>query len=158
MLHRSRLRPSDVAFTLVEIMVVVVVIGLLAALALPALARVQTATRINSVANDFRVFTQAFETYSTSKGGWPPNASAGAVPSGMSKSWMKVSVWQATTPIGGNWNWDLDVNGVAAAISISGFTCDDATLTAIDAKLDDGDLTTGVFQRINGRVMYILQQ
>jgi len=57
-------------FTLVEIMIVVVVIGLLAALAIPAYMRVQRRTQNSTVANDIRVFAQAFDTYATQNGGW----------------------------------------------------------------------------------------
>lgn len=152
-------RRRRAAFTLVEIMIVVVIIGLLAALAIPAFQRVQRAAQNNAVANDFRVFSQAFETYSTQNGAWPANASPGAVPTGMGTGDFKVSVWQAVTPVGGRWNWDRNIAGFAAGISISSYTCTDAQLQEIDAKLDDGDLTTGNFQKVqSNRVMLILEQ
>jgi prepilin-type N-terminal cleavage/methylation domain-containing protein len=146
------------AFTLVEIMIVVVIIGLLAAIAIPAFKRVQDSARANRATNDFRVFTQAFETYSLQNGGWPPNASAGVVPTGMSGD-FKASNWAATTSLGGRWNWDRNLGGVIAGISIQNFTATDAQLASIDAKLDDGDLSTGHFQKVSAtRVTYILEQ
>ena len=156
----SRPRPRRRAgFTLVEIMIVVVIIGLLAALAIPAMGRVQRAAKINRIVNDIRVFAQAFETYATQNPTWPANASAGAVPAGMSSADFKVSVWQATTAIGGRWNWDRNISGFSAGISISAFTVNDAQLIAIDAKLDDGDLATGNFRKVQvNRVMYILEE
>jgi prepilin-type N-terminal cleavage/methylation domain-containing protein len=145
-------------FSLLEVMLVVVIIGLLAAIAIPAFKRVQLSAQTNRAANDFRVFSQAFETYATQNGTWPPNASAGVVPAGMSGS-FKTSVWQATTSIGGRWNWDRNLGSVSAGISIQNFTASDAQLAAIDAKLDDGDLGTGVFQKVSAnRVTYILEQ
>jgi type IV pilus assembly protein PilA len=54
-------RPAR-GFTLVEIMIVVVIIGLLAALAIPAFQRVQRATRDNRFMSDLRTLAQAFET------------------------------------------------------------------------------------------------
>ena len=137
-------------FTLVEIMVVVVIIGLLAALAIPAMKRVQRATQNNRAANDFRVFAQAFEVYSTTNGTWPNNVAAGVIPSlpvPMTGD-FKSDTWQSETVIGGRWNWDQGNFGFAAGISISNFTCDDAQLAEIDAKIDDGDLTTGNFQKV----------
>lgn len=57
-------------FTLVEIMVVVVIIGLLAALAIPAFQRNQRASQNARVINDFRIFMQSFEVYNTQNGSW----------------------------------------------------------------------------------------
>ena len=72
---------------------------------------------------------------------------------------FKVSVWQTPTPIGGQWNWDMNSAGFTAGVSISNFICTDAQLQEIDAKIDDGDLTTGNFQKVSAnRVMYILEQ
>jgi type IV pilus assembly protein PilA len=142
----------------VEIMVVVVIIGLLAALAIPAVQRVRRASQNSRVANDFRVFAQAFETYSAENGGWPPNVGPGVVPPSMAGN-FKTDVWTSPTAIGGVWNWDRSIAGFAAGISISNFTCDDTQLAEIDAKIDDGDLTTGNFRKVQpNRVMMILEQ
>ena len=50
-------------FTLVEIMIVVVIIGLLAAMAIPAFQRVQRRSQNSRFVSDLRIFSQAFETY-----------------------------------------------------------------------------------------------
>lgn len=143
---------------MVEIMVVVVIIGLLAALAIPAFQRVRRASENSRTVNDFRVFSQAFEVYSTANGAWPINVGAGVVPPGMLGD-FKTDVWQSPTAIGGAWNWDVNISGFAAGVSISGFTCTKAQLAEIDAKIDDGDLTTGLFQLVQAnRVMLILEQ
>ena len=143
-----------------EIMIVVVIIGLLAAMAIPAFKRVQRRSVNTTMANDFRVFAQAFETYSMENGKWPANAGAGVVPPGMNAANLKVNVWKAKTPIGGQWNWDDNVGlgGFVAGISVSNFTCDDAQLTEIDTMIDDGNLNTGNFQKVaNNRVTMGLQ-
>jgi len=148
-------------FTLVEIMIVVVIVGLLAALAVPSLLRVRRASQNSRTANDFRVFAQAFEIYNTQNGFWPNNVGPGVVPvlPVPMNGDFRTETWQAPTAIGGQWNWDNGNFGVTASVSISNFTCDDAQLTEIDMKLDDGDLTTGNFRKVSAnRVMYILQQ
>lgn len=146
-------------FTLVEIMVVVVIIGLLAALAIPAFQRNQRASQNARAVNDFRIFAQAFEVYNTQYGAWPPNAAAGIVPAGMSGE-FKTDAWTSNpNSIGGRWNWDYNNAAFTAGVSISGFTVTDEQLVEIDAKLDDGDLTTGLFRKISAsRVSYILQE
>jgi prepilin-type N-terminal cleavage/methylation domain-containing protein len=145
-------------FTLVEIMVVVVIIGLLAALAIPAFQRNQRASQNARAVNDFRIFVQAFEVYNTANGSWPPNSGAGVVPTGMGGN-FKEDTWTATTTIGGRWNWDFNRPEFMAGVSISNFTVTDAQLLEIDTKLDDGNLTTGFFQKISAtRVSYICQQ
>lgn len=147
-------------FTLVEIMIVVVIIGLLAALAIPAFQRVQRASQNARVINDFRVFSQAFEIYNSQNGAWPNNAGGGMVPtSPVSMSGdFKMASWQAVTVVGGRWNRDNNLSsGGNAGICISSFTCSDAQLEEIDAKIDDGDLATGNFLKTQAnRVMHVM--
>ena len=147
-------------FTLVEIMIVVVIIGLLAALAIPAFQRVQRASQNARIINDFRVFSQAFEIYNSQNGAWPNNAGPGVVPTApvAMNGDFKVASWQAVTVVGGRWNWDNNLgSGGNAGICISTYTCTDAQLEEIDEKIDYGDLTTGNFKKTTAtRVMFVL--
>lgn len=150
-------RADPRGFTLVEIMIVVVIIGLLAALALPAFQRVRANAQSSRFISDLRTFAQAFETYSLKNGAWPPNAGTGVVPAGMTGE-LKDAAWTtAKNSIGGRWNWDRNNFGGVAVISVANATVSDAQMEAIDAKIDDGDLTTGRFQKVSGRFCYILE-
>lgn len=128
-------------------MIVVVIIGLLATLAVPALQRVHAAAKTGRFVSDLRTFAQAFEIFASENGGWPPNAGSGIVPAGMAGS-FRSGDWTAPTALGGRWNWDRNNFGVAAGISVTNFTASAAQLAAIDARLDDGDLATGLFRQV----------
>ena len=140
-----------------EIMVVVVIIGILASIAIPTIARLKRNAQNSRFINDLRAFSQAFETYAMKNGTWPPNAGNGVVPTGMSGEFRDAN-WTAVNSVGGRWNWDYKYNGITASISATGVTADDTQMTEIDAKMDDGNLATGNFIKASGRFMYILQK
>jgi prepilin-type N-terminal cleavage/methylation domain-containing protein len=149
-------------FTLVEIMIVVVIIGLLAALAIPAIRRSQRASQNTRLINDFRVFTQAFEIFNTNNGSWPDTAAAGTMPNlptAISDT-LKAASWTAPTVVSGLWQWDNQLTtGGPAGICIIGATCTDAQWQQIDAKLDDGNLASGNFQKTAAnRIILILEK
>lgn len=143
-------------FTLVEIMIVVVIIGLLAAVAIPALQRVQRRTQATRFISDLRTFAQAFDTYALENGVWPGNAGSGVVPPGMSDQ-ISTTAWTATNTLGGRWNWDENRFGVVAAVSTTGVTASLADMASIDAQIDDGDLATGRFRSASGRYLWVLE-
>ena len=145
-------------FTLIEIMIVVTIIALLVGLALPALIRVREKSLNTRFVSDLRTFAQAFEGYAAQNGAWPPNAGSGVVPTGMSNADLNVSAWTARNSVGGRWNWDANNLGLIAAISTTNVTATDAQMRLVDAMIDDGDLATGLFQKISGRFVYMLQQ
>ena len=146
------------SFTLVEIMVTVVIVGLLAAMAIPVAIRVQHRARDARYASDIRTFAQAFETYAMSTGAWPPDANRGIVPAGMSGE-FRDQEWTSRNSLGGLWDWDYRQNGITAAISTVEVVVDDAEMQLIDAQIDDGNLATGNFVKVgSNRYTYILQK
>lgn len=151
----SRHRCARSAFTLLEVMIVVTIISLLVTLAMPASRRAVESARASTIANDLRVFANAFSAQAQQAGIYPPEVAVGVMPPLMVGA-LNNSAWRRRTPIGGLYNWDFNRNHggtvyrAAIAISRSGtnlVTTDTQQLLAIDRRIDDGNLTTGNFRR-----------
>ncbi len=148
-------RRREAGFTLVELSVVVLLISVLAALAVPALKKINLEARSVAVANDLRVFSGAFQNYAHERGDWPPgNVAPGTFPAGM-EGYLGPTAWQRVTPIGGLYTWDPNsmqqgerYRAVIVIASASGHsvTTDLAQLLDLDRRVDDGDLATGNFR------------
>ena len=146
---------------------VILIISLLAAAAVPALAHLKRKARTTAVVNDFRVFATAFETYAHETGGWPAESAVGVVPPVMAGR-LNTAAWTRPTVLGGKYNWERNRlhNGTryVAAISISAATgaplpLDVAQLLDIDRTIDDGDLGTGNFLAGASNVpLYVIQK
>lgn len=137
-------RPAG--FTLVEIMIVVSIIALLAAMALPSFLRARQKAQDAKLINGLRVATDAFQMYAMEHNAYPPDANRGIVPSGMAQYFGPNFNFTATTPVGGNWDWDYNQFGFTAGVSVIGSGVGDARMQEIDARIDNGDLNTGGFQ------------
>ncbi|MBL9218814.1 MAG: prepilin-type N-terminal cleavage/methylation domain-containing protein [Opitutaceae bacterium] len=138
------------AFTLVEIMVVVVIIGLLAAAALPAYRLITIRSRATTVVNDLRTFSTVFITYSLQNGRYPDDGDPQVVPPQVAG--QLPGNFTQRTPIGGvyKWNFNVPADGVPAKAALiiqaeSGYPIMDDLdqLEAVDKQIDDGDLATG---------------
>ena len=133
-------------FTLVEMMIVVVIVGLLASFAIPAFRRANIEAINSRLLNDYRIHAEAFKRFALETGAYPPDGGFGSMPVGMSEylpaSWLD-------SPVGGQWIWDYNQWGITAGIGIRNANVSSQQMTLLDEQLDDGDLATGVFRKIN---------
>jgi prepilin-type N-terminal cleavage/methylation domain-containing protein len=130
------------AFTLVELMVVVVVIGVLAALASAAITRVKERSLASRIANDFKQIGAAFQQYVQENGTWPAaTTTAGTIPTNMGP-YLPAAFTQGSA-LGGGYTW----SGTSARLRLINVTnaTTDPILARVDAILDDGNLATGDF-------------
>lgn len=147
---------SKAGFTLVEIMIVVVIIGLLVTMAIPTFRQVRERAQNTRFMNDIRVAVGAFNTYAIEVGTFPSDVGPATIPAGMEED-LRPLGWTESTSVGGNWDWDYDVFGIEAAVSVNNPIAKASQMLDIDDRLDDGDFTSGVFQRRPGGYMYIIE-
>jgi prepilin-type N-terminal cleavage/methylation domain-containing protein len=102
-------------FTLVEIMIVVSIIALLAAMALPSFLRAREQAQNAKFINALLVATGAFEMYNIEHSAFPPDVNRAVVPPGMALYFGPTLDWTKPTPIGGNWDWDYNQFGLPPA-------------------------------------------
>ena len=144
-------------FTLVEIMIVVVIIGLLAAIAIPAFSRARISSQNARLANDFRNYVGLIDTFIHSTGTYPENSASGQLPAGFSV-YLKPSQWAEGPSIGGQWDVESNAFGVKSAVGVHGYTVSNDQLLKFDQKFDDGNLSTGQYRQISGdRYYYIVE-
>ena len=141
------------AYTLVEIMVVVVIIGLLAAAGIPTYRHLTMRAKVTALENDLRQFSTAIQTFTTQNGHWPADGDPQVVPPELANT--LPANFAAVSPIGGvyKWNYDVSADGITAKAAIIVQTApgnpvsdDLELLTMLDKQMDDGDLTTGNIQ------------
>lgn len=136
------------AFTLVEILIVVVILSVLAAIVVPAFAGAIDDSRKGAFVADLKTFADAAELYTVREGAYPADGSTGVVPAGF-ETYVEAADFTAPTPIGGRWDTEFMDNGFTSAVGVH-FQTDDpgqAFMETVDALFDDGDVLTGVFQQ-----------
>jgi type IV pilus assembly protein PilA len=144
-------------FTLVEIMIVVAIIGLLIAIAVPAFFQYRRDSENALFVNALRIGADSFRSYMIKHDVYPADRNPAQVPVGMA-GYLANMDWTAPTPIGGLWDWDFNVFGVKAGLSAYLPDRTDAEMAQIDAIIDDGNLSTGDFRKRSQGYIYIIER
>jgi len=141
----------------VEIAVVVVIIGILAALGLPAYRKVTLKSKATAAINDIRVFAAAFSSANLQNGGWPVGGTGpGNIPPEMSSA--LTDTFTKPSPIGGKYEWISNTTYKAAiGITINGST-DMELLEVFDRMLDDGETSTGNVKIVMSDIVYVIEE
>jgi len=139
------------AFTLVEILIVVVILGILAAIVVPFFGSATDDARRGAFIEDLRVFSEAAEYFHARTGSPVSDGSSGQMPAEWD-GYIDEAAFESGTPIGGVWDTEYNDNGVTSAVGVhfdgTGETRDDAWMVQVDAILDDGNLASGTFRRL----------
>ena len=75
------------AFTLIELLIVVAIIAILAAIAVPNFLEAQTRAKVSRAKNDLRTLAVGVESYHVDWGDWPFGPNAGPAPNWASYMW-----------------------------------------------------------------------
>ncbi len=156
-MHTRKTNESLRGFTLVEIMIVVIIIGLLATLAIPTIYNSQRNAKSATFINDVRTYGAAAEVFSLETGNYPEDVGPGVMPSGL-EEYIPTTKWMAETPIKGHWDFVKDDMGIISGFGASGHTATNAQLMHIEQKWDDGNLSTGKLRVLSGGYYYVIAE
>lgn len=146
------------AFTLVELLIVVVILAILAGIVIPTLNNTASETAQTSFAHELRIYVDAAVLYEIKEGEPLGDGSSGDALTEF-EPYINVRDWELPTPIGGSWDSEDSFSGVEASVGVhfNGETPKpDDFMTAIDAIVDDGNLGTGAFQKFASDRFYFV--
>lgn len=145
-------------FSLVEMLIVIMVIGVLTAMALSYISHVKNEARVAGTAMNLKRFETAFKSFLAYSGSYPPDTHNTLPPGGVDKFLPRES-FEQETPMGGRYNWEGPDFYSYAGISLTDATAETSLLRDVDDLVDDGNLSTGKFRLTpNGRYTYIIDE
>lgn len=146
------------AFTLVEILIVVAIIGILLAIAYPSFRRAAQRSKVTAYTQSLKTMLGAFEMYAADYGDYPADVMPGIPPDGITEYIPNIN-WSAPTPLGGVWDWERNAVGISAGLSALGNNLDPEDFILVDQRIDDGDLDAGAFRQLNAnRYTFVIEE
>ena len=101
------------AFTLIELMIVVAIIAMVAAIALPSFLRARQRAQNTKFINALRVASGAFDTYAIEHGNYPPDVFRAIVPPACAVTSMAASDFTRPDP---HW-WPVGLGARMSSVS-----------------------------------------
>lgn len=150
-------------FTLIEMMIVVSVLGVLAAMVVPRYRNIRDTAEANAAATSMVAIAKAATHYHATHGEWPKDKNRRVLPTEL-LSYLPENEFEHG-PIGGVWDYEdwrgynQTAGGDKIGIAISIVEGNPEMYEAIDRIIDDGNLDTGVVRECetSPRLVYILK-
>ena len=155
-------RSRQQGLTLVEMMIVILILAILAAAAIPQFKNVSEEASKKQVAKNLRSFLDGCVRYKLKTGLEVPDTSSGTWHPDFD-GFIDRDSFERRTPVEGVYDTDDDL-GVTSAFGVhfltgAGQAKDDTYMVEVDELVDDGDLDTGGFRKLGpARYYYILTQ
>ncbi|MHA7814079.1 MAG: type II secretion system protein [Phycisphaerales bacterium] len=147
------------AFTMIELVIIVVVIGILAAVSVPKFVGAQVETELTSTAEDLRAIENALSMYYAKNGAYPRDVNRSQVVGVLAPYFKSENPFEKPAPIGGVYDYEGPPNWSPVQISIRSErrgSHSQETAIALDEYMDNGDLDTGSIRRSGNRTYYIV--
>ena len=146
-------------FTLVEILIVVVILGILAAVVVPQFASASQQASAASFAKSCKSMADAIDWYRARTGLYPPDGGSGSLPDEL-EEYINRGEYEGGGLLGGVWDIEQNDSGVTLAVGIhfqDGSWPGDEFMLDIDVQIDDGAFDTGQFRRLaDDRYYYVM--
>ena len=145
------------AFTMVELVVVITVIGILAVLVAPKFASARSDAVITATSEDLGAITDALSMYMAKNGSYPRDVVRMRVVNDLTPYFKNDNPFAKPAPIGGVYDYEGPPNWNPPQISIrknGDNVWTDEMALALDKYMDNGDLNTGKLRKHGGRLGY----
>lgn len=145
-------------FSLIELVIVVIIIGVLGAIAIPRMSRGTEGARVSAFIAELNNFSTVIEQYRLEHLKNPADSSTGQAPPELVE-YLRDNSWEGKTPIGGHWDIeanDLGAITLAVGVHFQSDVPDVDALQKIDSTIDDGNFETGIFQRLASDRYYLI--
>ena len=149
-------RASQRGFSLIELMIVVSILGILAAIVVPTFSNAQHEATVTSAATSMKEYAEACFRYKLDHDDWPPTAPGGHGFNNALDPYISKADRLIDTPAGGYWayhDWGTGsrslISGERYSVGVLIARADESPFQEIDAFIDDGDLSAGTVQQYN---------